>query len=63
MTYIQDMKLLLKTCNVKTTIYEKEAIREINGNITPLTAKERRKVNSLSKEHGYRRLIVDFTEI
>ena len=59
MTYIAEIKELFTACDVRPTIYmERKPIR-IPGSIRPLTPKQRRKVEELSIERGYRRFVAE----
>ncbi len=58
MTYISEIKELLEACEVRPTIYERKPIR-ISGKIRPLTPKQRRTVEELSVERGYRRFVAE----
>jgi hypothetical protein len=58
-TYIAEVKELLTACNVSSTIYERKKPTRASGTIRPLTAKQRREVERLSIERGYRRFVAD----
>ena len=57
-TYISEIRELLTACDVRPTIYERKPTR-VSGNIHPLTPKQRRKVDELSIERGYRRFVAE----
>jgi hypothetical protein len=58
MTYSSEIKELLTACDVETTIYTRKAVRA-GGKICPLTMKQRRQVEKLSRERGYRRFVAE----
>jgi hypothetical protein len=58
MTYISEIKELLTTCEAQSTIYRRKAVRAC-GEIRPLTLKQRRQVDKLSTERGYRRFVAE----
>ena len=58
MTYISEIKALLNVCDANTTIYARKPVR-MPGKINPLTIKQRRQVEKLSTERGYRRFVAD----
>ena len=58
MSYISEVKELLTACDVRSTIYERKPTRA-SGTIRPLTARQRRVVEKLSIERGYRRFVAE----
>jgi hypothetical protein len=58
MTYVAEMKELLNVCDADSTIYTRKPIR-VPGNVRPLTVKQRRQVERLSRERGYRRFVAE----
>jgi hypothetical protein len=58
MTWITEVRELLAACDVRSTIYERKPTRA-SGTIRPLTARQRREVEKLSIERGYRRFMAD----
>jgi hypothetical protein len=58
MTYISEIKELLTACEAQSTIYRRKAVRA-GGEIRPLTIKQRRQVDKLSTERGYRRFVAE----
>jgi len=62
MTYISQIKKLFDVCDVDSTIYERKPVK-VQGNIRRLTLKQRRQVERLSTERGYRRFVADMTSI
>jgi starvation-inducible outer membrane lipoprotein len=58
MTYSAEIKELLAACEVETSIYQRKAVRA-GGKVSRLTAKQRRQVEELSTERGYRRFIAE----
>jgi hypothetical protein len=58
MTYVSEIKELLSVCDADSTIYTRKPVR-IPGSIRPLTAKQRRQVERLSSERGYRRFVAE----
>jgi hypothetical protein len=59
MTYIQEVKELLDACGCQATIYRKQKAVRPAGQVKPLTAAERRQVDRLSTERGYRRFTAE----
>ena len=57
-TYISEIKELLTVCDVNSTIYKRKPVR-ICSVIRPLTMKQRREVERLSTERGYRRFVAE----
>ncbi len=58
MTYVSEIKELLNVCDVDSTIYTRKPVR-VPGKINPLTVKQRRQVERLSTERGYRRFVAE----
>jgi hypothetical protein len=58
MSYISEVRELLTACDVRSTIYERKPTRA-SGTIRPLTDWQRRQVERLSIERGYRRFVAD----
>ncbi len=58
MTYVSEMKELLDVCDAEPTIYMRKPVR-VPGTIRPLTMKQRRQVERLSRERGYRRFVAE----
>ncbi len=58
MTYSAEIKELLTACDVEPDIYRRKPIR-VSTRIRPLTAKQRRQVERLSTERGYRRFVAE----
>lgn len=58
MTYAAEIKELMNVCDVTSTIYTREPVKE-GGKIRPLTMKQRREVEKFSRERGYRRFVAD----
>jgi hypothetical protein len=58
MTYISAIKELLTVCDADSTIYTRKPVR-VQGNVRPLTVKQRRQVDRLSRERGYRRFVAE----
>ena len=58
MTYIAEVRELLAACDVRSTIYERKPTRA-NGTIRPLTASQRKEVERLSRERGYRPFLAE----
>ena len=58
MTYVAEMKELLNVCDADSTIYTRKPVR-VPGKIRPLTVKQRRQVDRLSRERGYRRFVAE----
>ena len=56
MTWISDVRLLLKGC--EANIYKRKPTKS-EGQPTALTLKQRRQVDRLSTERGYRRFTAD----
>ncbi len=57
-TYASEIKELLEACEVQSDIYMRKAVRA-SGRIRPLTVKQRRQVEKLSTERGYRRFTAE----
>ncbi len=62
MTYIAEIKELLNVCEADSTIYMRKPVK-VEGRIRPLTMKQRRQVERLSTERGYRRFVADMISI
>ncbi len=62
MTYIAEIKELLTACEADSTIYKRKPVK-VEGRIRPLTLKQRRQVERLSTERGYRRFVADMITI
>ncbi len=58
MTYVSEIKELLDVCDVDSSIYTRKPVR-VPGKINPLTVKQRRQVERLSTERGYRRFVAE----
>jgi hypothetical protein len=58
MTYVSEVRKLMTACEVHSTIYERKPTRA-SGTFRPLTEWQRRQVESLSIERGYRRFVAD----
>ena len=58
MTYVSEIKALLNVCDADSTIYSRKPIR-VSGKIRPLTTRQRRQVERLSRERGYRRFVAE----
>jgi len=58
MTYVSQIKELLTVCDADSTIYTRKPVR-VPGSIRPLTVKQRRQVEQLSRERGYRRFVAE----
>lgn len=58
MTYVSEIKELLNVCDADSTIYTRKPVR-VPGKINPLTIKQRRQVERLSTERGYRRFTAE----
>jgi len=58
MSYITEVRMLLTACDVRSTIYERKPTR-VSGTVRPLTDWQRRQVEELSIERGYRRFVAD----
>ena len=58
MTYVAEMKELMTVCDADSTIYTRKPVR-VPGSIRPLTVKQRRQVDRLSRERGYRRFVAE----
>jgi len=58
MTYVSEIRELLSICDVDSTIYARKPVR-VPGKINPLTVKQRRQVERLSTERGYRRFTAE----
>jgi hypothetical protein len=58
MTYIAEVRHLLEACDCRSDIYKRKSIRAA-ADPHPLTLKERRQVERLSTERGYRRFTAD----
>ena len=59
MTYTAEIKELFTACDVRPRLYEERKPIRIPGSIRPLTTEQRRKVEELSIERGYRRFVAD----
>ncbi len=59
MSYHLEMKQLLTACGCESAIYTRKPVKG-TGEVQPLTPQQRRQVERLSKERGYRRIVVDF---
>jgi ClpP class serine protease len=59
MTYVAEIKELLNVCDANTTIYTRKPVRVAGNTIRPLTMKQRRQVERLSTERGYRRFVAE----
>ncbi len=57
-TYYLEMKRLLNVCDADSTIYSRKPVK-VPGKILPLTTAQRRQVDRLSTERGYRRFVAD----
>ena len=58
MTYVSEIKELLNVCDANSTIYTRKPVR-VPGHVRPLTMKQRRQVDRLSRERGYRRFVAE----
>jgi hypothetical protein len=58
MTYVSEIKELLNVCDADSTIYTRKPVR-VPGTVRPLTVKQRRQVERLSRERGYRRFVAE----
>lgn len=59
MTYVSEIKELLNVCDAESTIYTRKPVRVPGHTIRPLTLKQRRQVERLSTERGYRRFVAE----
>lgn len=59
MTYVSEIKELMNVCDVESTIYAARKPVRANGKIRPLTLEQRREVEKLSTERGYRRFVAE----
>ncbi|NLT66958.1 MAG: hypothetical protein GXX84_10185 [Acidobacteria bacterium] len=57
-TYASEIKELMNVCDVDSTIYLRQPVRE-GGQIRRLTTKQRREVEKVSTERGYRRFVAE----
>jgi len=57
-TYITDVRRLLQQCGCASDVYERIKPVKIPGSIHPLTPGQRRHVDAVSRERGYRRFVV-----
>jgi len=58
MTYTAEIKELFAVCDVNSTIYTRKPVKAY-GKIRPLTLRQRRQVEKLSTERGYRRFVAE----
>ena len=59
MIYTQEIRELLKACDYRATIYDREPVREA-AEVRRMTHRERRQVDRLSyPEQGYRRFTAE----
>lgn len=58
MTYVAEIKALFNVCDIDSTIYTRKPVR-VPGKIHPLTVKQRKQVERLSTERGYRRFVAE----
>ena len=63
MTYISEIKLLLSACGCESNIYKRKPTKCCKGECKPLTARERREVERVSKERGYRAFRAEMTSV
>lgn len=59
MTYIREIRELLDACGCDGSIYRTHTAVRVSGKVTPITARDRRRVEKLSTERGYRRFTAD----
>ena len=62
MTYSAEIKELLTVCDVDSTIYTRKPVR-VTSKIRPLTLRQRRQVEKLSRERGYRRFVAEMVSL
>ena len=62
MTYVAEIKELLNVCDASPTIYTRKPVR-VPGSVRPLTVKQRRQVDRVSRERGYRRFVAEMMSI
>lgn len=58
MTYAHEMREFLTAIGHEATIYDREPARE-SSPVSPLTRRERKRVDELSRERGYRRFTAE----
>ncbi len=62
MIYANEIRKLLDSCGCEATIYtdRKPALPDNEGPVYPLTPAQRRRVERLSTERGYRRFTAEY---
>jgi len=63
-TYSQEIKRLMEGLEIRPTPYEERpAPAKVRARIRRLTPSQRRRVEELSRERGYRRLVADWRSL